>query len=239
MFKPAKRNRVFQDIVEQIQEHILSGELKEGDFLPSERDLQELFQVSRGTIREALRVLEQKGLVEIKLGVGGGAMIRTASVDKVTESLALLIRHQKISLDHLSEFREGFEGDIAALAAERAKRKDLEGLEKILETARTYAEAGQERASEFLETDKDFHLALARITRNPIYEAVERIVQENIFSYYETLLYMGDRRLKENYEDLRKIVAAIKEKNIEKARALARNHVARFTKYMRKKERQE
>ena len=56
---------------------------------------------------------------------------------------------------------------------------------------------------------------------------------------YETLLYMGDRRLKENYEDLRKIVAAIKEKNIEKARALARNHVARFTKYMRKKERQE
>jgi len=239
MFKPAKRNRVFQDIVEQIQEHILSGKLKEGDFLPSERDLQDLFHVSRGTIREALRVLEQKGLIEIKLGVGGGAMVKSASVDKLTESLGHVSRHQKIAVDHLSEFREGVEGDIAGLAAERAKPKDIEILEKILEAARTYAEAGAQRASEFLETDKSFHLALARITGNPIYEAVERIVQENIFSYYETYLQMGDRRLQENYDDLKKIVAAVKAKDVEKARDLARNHVAQFTTYMRNKEGQE
>ena len=60
MFSPAKQNRVFQDVVQQIQEHILTGTLKAGDTLPSERDLRSVFQVSRGTIREALLVLEQR-----------------------------------------------------------------------------------------------------------------------------------------------------------------------------------
>ena len=72
MFRAAKQSRIFQDIVDQIQEAILDGRFKAGDMLPSERELKEMFQTSRGTLREALRVLEQKGLIEIKLGVGGG-----------------------------------------------------------------------------------------------------------------------------------------------------------------------
>ncbi len=235
MFKPAKRSRVFQDVVDQIQEQILSGSLKEGELLPSERDLQELFKVSRGTIREALRVLEQKGLIEIKLGVAGGAVVRSASVDKVSESLALLIRHQKISLKHLAEFREELEGDIASLAAQRADEKQIETLENILEEASQYVEAGPERAEDFLELDKRFHLALAQITGNPIFEAVERIVHENIISYYESFLEMGKKRIRENYEDLKKIVAAIKKNSRDEARMLARRHVARFTTYMAKR----
>jgi DNA-binding FadR family transcriptional regulator len=69
MFKRAKQNRVFQDVVDQIQDAILSGKLPPGSKLPAERDLKEMFNTSRGTLREALRVLEQKGLIEIKLGV--------------------------------------------------------------------------------------------------------------------------------------------------------------------------
>ncbi|RLB23849.1 MAG: FadR family transcriptional regulator [Deltaproteobacteria bacterium] len=236
MFKPAKRSRVFQDVVEQIQDHILSGDLKEGDFLPSERELQDLFQVSRGTIREALRVLEQKGLIEIKLGVGGGATVRTASVDKVTETLALLIRHQKVSLTHLAEFREGVEGDIAALAAQRADSHDISVLEDLLQKALGYVEKGPKYAKQFLEADRDIHLTLAQIAGNPVYESVERIVQENIIPYYETLLDMEDRRLKENYNDLQEIVAAVKQGLPEKARSLARKHVVRFSVYMKKRE---
>ena len=63
MFKAAKQNRIFQDVVEQIQETILSGKLTPGEMLPPERELKEMLQVSRGTLREALRVLENKGLI--------------------------------------------------------------------------------------------------------------------------------------------------------------------------------
>ncbi len=74
MFQKAKQNRIFQDVVDQIQEAILQGRLKAGNKLPSERELQEIFQTSRGTLREALRVLEQKGLITIKTGVSGGPL---------------------------------------------------------------------------------------------------------------------------------------------------------------------
>jgi DNA-binding FadR family transcriptional regulator len=136
MFKAAKQNRIFQDVVEQIQETILSGKLKPGEMLPSERELKAMLQVSRGTLREALRVLEQKGLIEIKLGVGGGAVVQDVSYDQMNESLALLIRYQKVSLRHLSEFRLGVEGRVSALAAARATPADIIRLKSMLEQAR-------------------------------------------------------------------------------------------------------
>jgi len=232
MFKPARRSRVFQDVVDQIQEQILSGKIKEGEMLPSERDLRDLFKVSRGTIREALRVLEQKGLIEIRLGVSGGAVVKSASVGKVSESLALLIRHQKISLAHLAEFREELEGDIASMAAQRAGKEMIRRLVELLNQASVYAEGGAEYASDFLEVDKKFHLALARMTGNPMFEAIERIVHENIISYYDSFLEMGPERIAENYEDLKGLLSAVEQGDKDKARLIARRHVARFSSYM-------
>ena len=69
LFRKAKQSRIYQDVVEQIQTAILDGEIEAGAKLPSERDLCDLFQTSRGTLREALRILEQKSLIEIRLGV--------------------------------------------------------------------------------------------------------------------------------------------------------------------------
>ncbi len=235
MFKPAKQNRIFEDVVEQIQNAILSGQVKPGETLPSERDLRDVFRVSRGTIREALRVLEQKGLIEIKLGVGGGAVVRDVPTDKLGETLALLIRSRKISLEHLAEFRKGVEGDITALAAQRATDRDIQNLEHILKKAREYCDKGTEFVRQFLEVDMKFHLTLSQISGNPVYETVERIVQGNIIPYYETFLDMGGGKLRENYDDLHKIVKAIKQKHPEEARAIAREHVAKYAAYMEKR----
>ncbi|MBN2123894.1 MAG: FadR family transcriptional regulator, partial [Deltaproteobacteria bacterium] len=116
MFRKAKQNRIFEDVVEQIQEAVLEGRLEPGSKLPSERDLREMFNTSRGTLREALRVLEQKGLISIKTGVTGGAVVNALTTSKVSESLDLLIRYQKVSLSDLAEFREGVEGIVAGLA---------------------------------------------------------------------------------------------------------------------------
>jgi DNA-binding FadR family transcriptional regulator len=228
MFRAAKQNRIFQDVVDQIQETILSGRLKPGDTLPAERELKEMLEVSRGTLREALRVLEQKGLISIKLGVGGGAVVQDPSFDLVGESLAMLIRLKKVSLNHLAEFRKGVEGDIAALASQRATAVDIEHLKELLTQAEAHVSAGKNGSADFIRVDKAIHLALARMTGNPIFVSLHHTVHDNIDQYYETYLSLNDRELNENFTDLKNIITAIKERRVEDARTLARRHVLRF-----------
>jgi len=232
MFKAAKRNRIFQDVVQQIETTILSGKLAPGEMLPPERELKDMLQVSRGTLREALRVLEHKGLIEIKLGVGGGAVVQDISYDQVSESLALLIRYRKVSLRHLSEFRVGVEGRVSALAAERATTVDVLRLKLLLEEARQFAEKGTEFQKEFVDVDKRIHLTLAEMTGNPVYVSLHHTVHDNIDQYYESFLSMRQQEMNENLADLDDIVAAVEARDTEKARLLAEAHVLRFNHYM-------
>ena len=234
MFQPAKQNKIFEDVVAQIQEAILSGQLKPGDALPPERELKELLRVSRGTLREALRVLEQKGLIEIKLGTGGGPMVKDLSDDQMRDTLALLIRHQKVSLVHLAEFRTGVEGEVAALAAKRATSQDIKELEELLDKARSHAKRGAGAAEEFLAVDKEIHLRLARISGNPIYLLIHTSIHGNIDKYYERFLDMQGAALQANVRDLELLIAAIAAGDSEQARSVAAGHVKRFSARMRK-----
>lgn len=236
MFKAAKQNRIFQDVVEQIQETILAGRLKPGEMLPPERELKEMLQVSRGTLREALRVLEYKGLIEIKLGVGGGAVVQDVSYDQINESLALLIRYQKVSLQDLAEFRVGVEGRVSALAAARAMPADILRLKSLLATARRFAAKGSDFQKEFVEVDKKIHLTLAEISGNPVYISLHHTVHDNIDQYYESFLSMQQRELEENLADLGNIIDAVAKNEVDEARQLAEAHVLRFNHYMENRE---
>ena len=233
MFRAARQNRIFQDVVDQIQEAILGGTLKPGDMLPPERELKETFAISRGTLREALRVLEQKGLIEIRLGVNGGAVVQAGdTTSQFSDSLDLLIRFQKISLTHLAEFREGVEGTVAAVAAERADQDDIHKLAALLKTARTYVDQGAAGWVDFLSVDQQVHQELARITDNPIYIFVNKMVHDNIQRYYDDFLPADEKRLTENYEDLCNIVELVKQGKAAEARLLAQKHVRMFNEYM-------
>jgi GntR family transcriptional repressor for pyruvate dehydrogenase complex len=239
MFQTAKQTKVFQDVVAQIQEAILDGRLKTGDTLPSERQLKDMFNISRGTLREALRVLEQKGLIEIKLGVGGGSVVKDVNEDQVSESLALLIRSQKVSLNHLAEFREDVEGIIAAHAAKRCTEADISQLRELLKKARKCLDQGTSQRDAFIEIDKQIHMTLAAVSQNPIYISVLHSVHENIHRYYEKYLSMAERELHENYEDLCDLVDRVEKGQADEARELARDHVHRFNQYMKKREQEE
>ncbi|AAR36786.1 FadR family transcriptional regulator [Geobacter sulfurreducens] len=228
MFRKAKQNRIFQDVVDQIQEAIVEGRLKEGDQLPAERKLQEEFNVSRGTLREALRVLEQKGLIEIRTGVAGGSVIKGVSTEQVSESLALLIRYQKVPLAKLAEFREGVEGIVAALAANRATSEQTSRLQELLSTAGEYLEQGEPHWDAFIRTDEEFHLALAEMTDNPLFITVLETVYHNIHTYYERYLPMEETVLRQNYQDLKDLFAAVAARDGKRAEELAREHVRRF-----------
>jgi DNA-binding FadR family transcriptional regulator len=238
MFQVAKQTKVFQDVVTQIQEAILDGRLKTGDTLPSERQLKDMFNISRGTLREALRVLEQKGLIEIKLGVGGGSVVKDLNADQVSEGLALLIRSQKVSLNHLAEFREDVEGFVAARAAANRSASDIDKLTRLLNEARQCIEAGQSQRNAFIDVDKRIHMTLAQVAANPIYISVLHSVHDNIHRYYDEFLSMDRRELQENYRDLCDLVHAVDKGQTDRARRLARNHVRRFNSYMRKREQQ-
>jgi GntR family transcriptional regulator, transcriptional repressor for pyruvate dehydrogenase complex len=235
MFQTAKPTKVFQEVVAQIEEAILAGRLETGQTLPSERELKEQFQISRGTLREALRVLEQKGLIEIRLGVGGGSVVRAMDAGGVSESLGLLIRSQKVSLSHLAEFREGVEGSIAAQAAERRSVADIRKLKALLEEARSCVRAGRRRRDEFLEADKQIHMTIAATTQNPIYQSVLTSIHDNIHRYYDRFLSMEDLELQENFSDLCNLVDAIEKGAADDARRLARDHVRRFNRHMQRR----
>ena len=238
MFRAAKQNRIFQDVVEQIEDAIIAGKLQPGDTLPSERDLKGLFQTSRGTLREALRVLEQKGLIEIRLGVGGGSVVKAAPMKQVYDSLDLMVRFQQISLRHLAEFREGIEGNVAATASRCATRRDIAELEAMLDKARLCVAEGISQWRKFVEIDSQIHQALARITGNPMYIVIHQMVHDNIQRYYELFLPWTEARLQENLNDLCTIVALIKAGDADHASAKARRHVQRFGEYMINKERE-
>ena len=212
MFKQAKQNRAFEDVILQIQAAILEGKLEQGDRLPRERNLREMFKVSRGTLREALRALEQRGLISIKTGVKGGAVICPVDTRCVSESLDLLLRYQKISLKELSEFREEVEGMVAAKAAQKANKEHVRELKKLLKSIENKLHLGENGWDEIFKIDKIFHLSLARIAGNKMYESVLYSVYDNINRYFERLLSKDMTILKNTYRELYKITVAIEKR---------------------------
>ncbi len=235
LFRKAKQNRIFQDVVEQIQDVILDGKVKPGEKLPSERELGDMLGTSRGTLREALRILEQKGLIEIRLGVNGGAIVKEATWEQMSETLALLVRSQTVSLDHLAEFRVGVEGIVAALAAERVEDKDIKDLEVLKKELEKIFKKGSKRWNDFVRVDEKIHIAMAVISGNPIYKFIVETIHDNIDRYYDRYLVVGDSELEENFKDLTSLINAVIAKDGKEAEKLARAHVNRFREHMNRK----
>jgi len=161
MYTPVHAARLYEQIVDQIEEAILKGELQPGDKLPAERELAEQFGVSRTAIREAIKALTQKGLVEAY--PGRGTFVINSTPQAVRHSLDLLVKFDgSEGTRSLVEVREIFEPEIAALAASRAKQEHI----KVMQDAVELMDASLEDIDAFIEADLDFHLALAEGTGN-------------------------------------------------------------------------
>jgi DNA-binding FadR family transcriptional regulator len=230
-FTKPKQARIFQHVVDEIQAAILNGRLKPGDQLPPEMKLGEMFATSRGSIREALRVLEQKGLIDIKTGVAGGAVVRSPDHSQVTESLNLLVQSQQVSLNHLLEFRQEIEGIVAALAAKRATDEDISILKELLKQARGLLGRAETNGDKLMEIDTKLHVSIAKISGNPVFIAVLRMVHENILNTYDWLALKSSYALNSNFKDMEILVQTIETKNHERARLLAQEHVRKCHQY--------
>src|SRR5207302_9900785 len=118
VYKLVRTSRLYEQVVQQIEESSLKGALKPGDQLPAERDLAQNFGVSRTAVREAVKALREKGLVEAYSG--RGTFITNGTSQAIRQSLDLMSRiGQQEGLAHLAELRQILEPEIAALAATR------------------------------------------------------------------------------------------------------------------------
>src|SRR5512140_3282924 len=142
MFIPVRPARASHDIVLQIKNQIFTGRIPAGNRLPSENELCEQFGVSRTTVRDALRVLESQGLVEIKVGAGGGAFVSEPRHETVSESLSNMLKMNSMNIEELAEARMVIETAIAALAAKRATAKDIAAIEEAIADARAGKHSG-------------------------------------------------------------------------------------------------
>jgi GntR family transcriptional repressor for pyruvate dehydrogenase complex len=163
MYVPIQSARLYERIVGQIEARIVAGELKSGDQLPSENELAKQFAVSRTAVREAIKALREKRLVEVRPGVG--TFITNGTPDAVRHSLGLLMKFgQPNGSGYLVEMREMLEPEIAALAASRATEEDLAAMQEAVNSM----DAALDDVEAFVEADLDFHLALAEATHNPV-----------------------------------------------------------------------
>jgi len=235
MVQKIKKIRFYRDVVEQIQEAIIDGTLKPGSLLPAERDLKVQLGVSRATLREALRVLEQKGLIEIRTGVAGGSIIRGIHSETLSENMGLLIRNHTVSVRDLVVFREVMEGGVAFLAAQLSTSTDIELLRQLLVEAESHFKEGNSGWDAFVRTDKQIHIALARMSRNQLIITIMESIYDNIHTNRENFLPYCENLPLENFRDLQSIVAAVTVGDAVKAREKAQVHVRRFNDYLEEK----
>jgi GntR family transcriptional regulator, transcriptional repressor for pyruvate dehydrogenase complex len=174
LFTPVQTRRTFEEAADQIAEKVRTGELRTGDRLPGERSLALQMEISRPTLREAVKVLVDAGVLEVRRGPGGGMYVATDVVP--TE----LVRHSaSLRLAEIAavlEARRMLEPRVAQLAAERATAEDLEALERSIDAMRRLVDGGWHPRHEdrFLQLDVQFHLALARAAGNPMVETLMR-----------------------------------------------------------------
>src|SRR6202161_2232580 len=130
LLKPVDVPKASDVLAREIRERILSGELVEGTALPAERELVKQTQMSRATVREALRILEVQNLVRVRAGRAGGAFVQRPTTKSMASSVTMLIRGRQIKLADLLQTREALEPFCAELAARKRTDDDLGGLDQ-------------------------------------------------------------------------------------------------------------
>jgi GntR family transcriptional repressor for pyruvate dehydrogenase complex len=157
----------YQQVANQLRALVLEGRLAPGDRLPNEVELAAHFGVSRSTIREALRVLSSRDLVETSRGVAGGTFVARVNSDKVRDyletSLGLMTGAEDISVRDMLEAREVLEVPAARLAAERAQESSIEALRKTVEREKE----SRGRGSKF-EEHRNFHTLVVQAAANEL-----------------------------------------------------------------------
>ena len=221
MYVPIQPAKVFEQIAEQIEKRILDGELKSGDRLPTERDLAEQFHASRTAVREAMKILAQRGLIEMR--PGRGTIVIDGVHEAMQNSIGLVMKLKLGEVggsDNLVEVREILETEIAALAAARASEKEIAAMREAIKMM----DASLSDADNYIAADNRFHEALAQATQNTlILILVKSIV--NPLSEQRKQIFAVEGGPQRGQVHHKRILESIVKRDPEAARAAMRSHL--------------
>ena len=161
-FVKVKRKNLYEKVADQIASQILSSNLQPGDKLPTERDLCEYISVSRTTIREALKTLEERKLIEVRHGAG--TFVLKPSIETLSEPLYLLLKADSDNYLEVMEVRSILEVEIVGILAKRATEENFEIIEEHLKRMRELIDD----PSEFTKEDLMFHMAIYHAMNNKL-----------------------------------------------------------------------
>jgi DNA-binding FadR family transcriptional regulator len=219
-----QRRKLYQEVLDRLQQRIRSGELAPGDHLPSERELMEFYGVGRPAVREALQDLARSGIVEITHGERARVVVPTAQllIGQMAGGAQHLLRTQPGMLDHLKEARVFLEAGIARIAAQRATPADVTRLRRRLDDQRDALVA----LDQFLGRDMAFHREIATISGNPIFPTMVEAMFNWASEYYQSIVRAPgaeDLTLAEH----ERIVNAIAAHDADAAEQAMRDHLLR------------
>jgi GntR family transcriptional repressor for pyruvate dehydrogenase complex len=233
-FKPIKAKRLYEEVVDQIKQLMAGGELKPGDKLLPERELAERLQVSRASVREAIRTLEMMGFVEIR--PGDGTFVRDTNTDEIIRPLAMFLAVEKSSLLEMFEVRRLFEAATASMAAERAADEEIEEIRSSLEKMEERLNVQDSEKGE--EYDIAFHYAVAEATHNGLLIKLFRTISDEFsraVSVARRRLYGHEDNPQKIIDQHRRIYKAIKGRDPQMAAQRMLEHLNYAEKELRKR----
>lgn len=217
-----KRRRLHEEIAESIQEIIIENRLRPGTRLPSERELAEQLGVSRVTVSQASQVLEQRGLIQRK--VGGGTYVTDRARSAFAESMQRLFVVENCTFDDLVQLRVMLEPEMAAIAAANATDEELATLQELVDRMEATSDAHDVEGH--VAADLAFHTALAQATHNELILGVSLGVQKLM----EQFIRVQDagttsRGTEDNPCPHRWVYEALARRDLEAARTRMRGHI--------------
>lgn len=227
-FAPVRTKRASEAIYEQIRTLIIRGELKPGDRLPNEQSMIDLFQRSRPTIREALRMLEHSGYIKATAG-SNGAVILEPNDKNVEQSVEDVLQLGQITLEEMSEYRKAGEVAAAGWAAQRRTQEDLDAMEALL----AQMDACTDDYEAFIDMDPQFHDLLAKAAKNTISAVMNRTLSRINRSFMKEKMrkLTPEERItmsKKIHGMHTDIYLAIREGDTDKARQAMDSHLSAF-----------
>ena len=234
MIEPVKRLNVGDEIVNQIKDLFLAGKLKEGDRLPPEREMMDMFHVGRTSVREALKVLESLGLIERSQK---GTFISTDFNASFAESLVYQFYFSEAEWDDIFEARCIIEKELTSLAAKRASKEELMEIEQTIDDMEiAINEYNQEN---YVKSNMMFHQKIAIVAKNVVmldmYHSISNLIlriQEVLGTHHKSIFVKSVMRDSLQYH--REIMNALYNRDAKKASTLMENHIQIVQGYFKK-----
>lgn len=214
---PIRNEGLTEHLVRRMKEIILDGVLRPGDRLPPERELSVMLNVSRSSLRQALKVFQVMGVLEVRQGSGNYLSENAAAV--LREPQGLLVPLNGVSFAELFETRRAIEAESAACAAKRARRRELDHMEEAM---RKMKEARGDFAK-FAEHDAAFHRAIAVASGNVVFEWFVTLIQQILME--AQISHARTSKLPGILDAHRRILDAIRSRDSERARQEMLSHL--------------